>query len=91
MAAGQVLDPGQLDELDDGHGVFDPVALVRCTITVARLARHPLLFPFLHGTGRHAAPGRPCGATIGLGQRDPSIETELTAAGRATDRPPWRT
>jgi AraC family transcriptional activator of pobA len=50
-APGEVLDPGQLDGLDDGIGVFfDPAALGEDGRSPWPAWRaHPLLFPFLHG------------------------------------------
>jgi len=51
VAAGEVLDPGQLDYLDDGVAVFfDPAALGEDARSPWPAWRaHPLLFPFLHG------------------------------------------
>jgi len=49
---------------------------------VARLARAPVALSVpARAPGRHAAPGRPCGATIGLGQRDP-VNRNRADAGR---------
>ena len=50
-AAGEVLDPRQLDYLADGVGVFfDPTALGEDARSPWPAWRgHPLLFPFLHG------------------------------------------
>ena len=50
-APGEVLDPGQLDDLDDGVAVFfDPAALGEDGRSPWPAWRaHPLLFPFLHG------------------------------------------
>ncbi|OBF86026.1 AraC family transcriptional regulator [Mycobacterium sp. 852002-51163_SCH5372311] len=50
-AAGEVLDPGQLQRLDDGVAVFfDPAALGEDGRSPWPAWRaHPLLFPFLHG------------------------------------------
>lgn len=50
-AAGQVLDPGGLDDLDAGVAVFfDPAALGEDGRSPWPAWRaHPLLFPFLHG------------------------------------------
>ena len=50
-AAGEVLDPGQLDYLADGVAVFfDPAALGEDGRSPWPAWRgHPLLFPFLHG------------------------------------------
>jgi AraC family transcriptional activator of pobA len=49
-APGEVLDPGQLDDLDDGVAVFfDPAALGEDGRSPWPAWRaHPLLFPFLH-------------------------------------------
>ncbi len=81
-AAGEVLDPRQLDYLVDGVGVFfDPTALGEDARSPWPAWRaHPLLFPFLHG---HS------GGVLRLevpADRRPlwdnavrSIETELTA------------
>jgi AraC family transcriptional regulator, transcriptional activator of pobA len=51
VAAGQVLDPGALGDLDGGVGVlFDPAALGEDGRSPWPTWRtHPLLFPFLHG------------------------------------------
>jgi AraC family transcriptional regulator, transcriptional activator of pobA len=51
VAAGEVLDPEQLSELDDGIGVlFDPAAVGEDGRSPWPTWRaHPLLFPFLHG------------------------------------------
>ncbi|OBI12389.1 MULTISPECIES: AraC family transcriptional regulator [unclassified Mycobacterium] len=50
-AAGEVLDPGRLEDLDDGVAVFfDPAALGEDGRSPWPAWRgHPLLFPFLHG------------------------------------------
>ncbi len=50
-APGEVLDPGLLDDLDNGVGVFfDPAALGEDGRSPWPAWRaHPLLFPFLHG------------------------------------------
>jgi AraC family transcriptional regulator, transcriptional activator of pobA len=50
-AAGEVLDPGQLDNLDAGVAVFfDPAALGENGRSPwPAWQAHPLLFPFLHG------------------------------------------
>jgi AraC family transcriptional regulator, transcriptional activator of pobA len=50
-AAGEVLDPGQMDDLDAGVAVlFDPAALGEDARSPWPAWRaHPLLFPFLHG------------------------------------------
>ena len=51
LAAGQVLDPGELYDLDGGVAVFfDPAALGEGARSPWPAWRgHPLLFPFLHG------------------------------------------
>jgi AraC family transcriptional activator of pobA len=51
VAAGEVLDPRELSDLDDGVGVlFDPAALGEDGRSPWPTWRtHPLLFPFLHG------------------------------------------
>ncbi|HTQ20674.1 AraC family transcriptional regulator [Mycobacterium sp.] len=51
VAPGEVLDPGQLNYLDDGVAVlFDPAALGEDARSPWPAWRgHPLLFPFLHG------------------------------------------
>jgi AraC family transcriptional regulator, transcriptional activator of pobA len=50
-AAGEVLDPSQVDRADHGVGVFfDPAALgVDGETSWPAWRAHPLLFPFLHG------------------------------------------
>jgi AraC family transcriptional regulator, transcriptional activator of pobA len=50
-AAGEVLDPGRIDDLADGVAVFfDPAALGEEAVSPWPAWRsHPLLFPFLHG------------------------------------------
>lgn len=81
-AAGEVLDPGRLDDLDAGVAVFfDPAALGEDGRSPWPAWRgHPLLFPFLHGHSggvlRLEVPAARRSAwdnTIG------SIEAELTA------------
>src|ERR1700742_5244418 len=51
VAAGEVLDPVQLSDIDGGVGVlFDPAALGEDGRSPwPSWRRHPLLFPFLHG------------------------------------------
>lgn len=82
MAAGQVLDPGQLDELDDGVTVFfDPVALGEDARSPWPAWRgHPLLFPFLHGhPGGMLRLDVPAERRSAWANAIRSIETELTA------------
>lgn len=82
MAAGQVLDPGQLDDLDDGVTVFfDPVALGEDARSPWPAWRaHPLLFPFLHGyPGGMLRLDVPADRRSAWANAIRSIETELTA------------
>jgi AraC family transcriptional regulator, transcriptional activator of pobA len=81
-AAGEVLEPEQLDNLGDGVAVFfDPAALgadARSPWPAWRA--HPLLFPFLHGQSggvlRLEVPASRCAVWDNAIQ---SIETELIA------------
>jgi AraC family transcriptional activator of pobA len=81
-AAGEVLDPGQMDNLDTGVAVFfDPAALggdARSPWPAWRA--HPLLFPFLHGqSGGVLRLEVPASRRPMWDNAISSIETELTA------------
>jgi AraC-like DNA-binding protein len=81
-AAGEVLDPGQLDYLADGVSVFfDPVALGEDARSPWPAWRaHPLLFPFLHGhSGGVLRLEVPADRRPAWDNAIRSIETELTA------------
>jgi AraC family transcriptional activator of pobA len=81
-AAGEVLDPGQLDYLADGVGVFfDPTALGEDARSPWPAWRaHPLLFPFLHGhSGGVLRLEVPADRRALWDNAVRSIETELTA------------
>jgi AraC family transcriptional regulator, transcriptional activator of pobA len=81
-AAGEVLDPGQLENLDAGVAVFfDPAALGEDGRSPWPAWRgHPMLFPFLHGLS-----GGVLRLEVPVSRRPlwdnaiSSIETELTA------------
>ncbi|ORC12597.1 helix-turn-helix transcriptional regulator [Mycobacterium kansasii] len=80
-AAGEVIDPAQVGDADDGAGVFfDPAALGEDGRSPWPAWRaHPLLFPFLHGR-----PGGLLRLQVPVARRTlwddaiRSIETELT-------------
>jgi AraC-like DNA-binding protein len=81
-AAGEVLDPEQLDDLDAGVGVFfDPTALGEDARSPWPAWRaHPLLFPFLHGhSGGVLRLEVPADRRLLWDNAVRSIETELTA------------
>ena len=81
-AAGEVLDPGQLDYLADGVAVFfDPAALGEDARSPWPAWRaHPLLFPFLHGhAGGVLRLEVPAARRSAWDNAIRSIETELTA------------
>jgi AraC family transcriptional activator of pobA len=81
-AAGEVLDPEQLDDLDAGVGVFfDPAALGEDGRSPWPAWRgHPLLFPFLHGrSGGVLRLEVPADRRAMWDNAIRSIETELTA------------
>jgi AraC family transcriptional activator of pobA len=81
-AAGEVLDPEQLDDLDAGGGVFfDPAALGEDGRSPWPAWRgHPLLFPFLHGrSGGVLRLEVPTDRRAMWDNAIRSIETELTA------------
>jgi AraC family transcriptional activator of pobA len=81
-AAGEVLDPRQLDYLADGVGVFfDPTALGEDARSPWPAWRaHPLLFPFLHGhSGGVLRLEVPADRRLLWDNAVRSIETELTA------------
>ena len=81
-AAGEVLDPRQLDYLVDGVGVFfDPAALGEDARSPWPAWRaHPLLFPFLHGhSGGVLRLEVPADRRPVWDNAIRSIETELTA------------
>ena len=80
-AAGEVLDPGQMDNLDAGVGVFfDPAALGEDARSPWPAWRaHPLLFPFLHGqSGGVLRLEVPASRRPMWDNAISSIETELT-------------
>jgi AraC family transcriptional activator of pobA len=81
-AAGEVLDPEQLDDLDAGVAVFfDPAALGEDGRSPWPAWRgHPLLFPFLHGhSGGVLRLEVPADRRAMWDNAIRSIETELTA------------
>jgi AraC family transcriptional regulator, transcriptional activator of pobA len=80
-AAGEVLEPGQLDNLDTGVAVFfDPAALGEDGRSPWPAWRaHPLLFPFLHGhSGGVLRLEVPASRRPAWDNAIRSIETELT-------------
>ena len=85
-AAGEVLDPRQLDYLADGVGVFfDPAALGEDARSPWPAWRaHPLLFPFLHGhAGGVLRLEVPAARRPAWDNAIRAIETELTAGEEA--------
>jgi len=81
-AAGEVLDPGQMDNLDTGVAVFfDPAALGEDARSPWPAWRaHPLLFPFLHGqSGGVLRLDVPASRRPMWDNAISSMETELTA------------
>jgi AraC-like DNA-binding protein len=82
VAPGEVLDPRQLDYLDDGVAVFfDPAALGEDARSPWPAWRaHPLLFPFLHGhSGGVLRLDVPAARRAAWDTAIGSIETELLA------------
>lgn len=82
LAAGQVLDPGELYDLAGGVAVFfDPVALGEDARSPWPAWRgHPLLFPFLHGHSGGVLQLEVPAARITMWESTiQSIEAELTA------------
>jgi AraC family transcriptional activator of pobA len=80
-AAGEVLEPGQMEHLDDGVAVFfDPAALGEDARSPWPSWRaHPLLFPFLHGhSGGVLRLKVPAARRSAWDNAIRSIETELT-------------
>jgi AraC-like DNA-binding protein len=81
-AAGKVLDPGEMDNLDTGVAVFfDPAALGEDARSPWPAWRaHPLLFPFLHGhSGGVLRLQVPADRRPAWDNTIQSIEAELTA------------
>jgi AraC family transcriptional regulator, transcriptional activator of pobA len=81
-APGEVLDPGQMDNLDTGVAVFfDPAALGEDARSPWPAWRaHPLLFPFLHGhSGGVLRLQVPADRRPAWDNTIQSIEAELTA------------
>jgi AraC family transcriptional activator of pobA len=80
VAAGEVLDPEALSDLEGGVGViFDPAALGQDGLSPWPTWRtHPLLFPFLHGrSGGLLRLELPKSARLNWNSVIESIETEL--------------
>ncbi|OBK36023.1 AraC family transcriptional regulator [Mycobacterium sp. 1245111.1] len=80
VAAGEVLDPSALVDLEDGVGVlFDPAALGEDARSPWPTWRtHPLLFPFLHGhSGGLLRLELPKSRRLNWNSAIESIETEL--------------
>lgn len=81
VAAGEVLDPEELSDLEDGVGVlFDPAALGEDGRSPWPTWRtHPLLFPFLHGrSGGLLQLELPKSRRLEWDSAIASIESELT-------------